>query len=270
MLQSPQKLSYQCVIRNAGGGLVINHSAGIKISILQGTPLGTMVYQETFNPVPQTNANGLVSIEIGGGVSVSGTFSTINWASGPYFLKTEADPAGGTNYTISGTSQLLSVPYAIYAKTAENGFSGNYYDLTNKPILFSGNYNDLTNKPVLFDGSWVNLSGKPTTISGYGITDAVTITGNQTITGIKTFSNDLSVNELTIGKGKNAVSAIQPLVIVFFFPTQQDMIIQPLVIVLFIPTRKDIGILPMVTGHFFPIQQDLEIQLMVIMHFIPT
>jgi len=149
-----------------------------------------VVYQEIFNPDPQTNANGLVSIEIVGGVPLRGTFSTINWATGPYFLKTATDPAGGTNYIIPGTSPLLSVPYAIYSETAENGFSGNYSDRTNKPILFSGNYNDLTNKPILFDGSWINISGKSTTVGGYGITDAVTITGNQTITGIKTISND--------------------------------------------------------------------------------
>jgi hypothetical protein len=159
--QSPQKMSYQCVVRNASGVLVTNQSVGIKISILQGTPTGTVVYQENYNPNPQTNANGLVSIEIGGGTPIAGTFSAINWASGSYFLKTETDPTGGTNYTISGTSQLLSVPYALHSKTAENGFSGNYIDLTNKPILFSGVYNDLTSKPILFDGTWASLTAKP-------------------------------------------------------------------------------------------------------------
>jgi hypothetical protein len=118
--QSPQKMSYQCVIRNSGGGLVTNQSVGIKISILQGSPIGIMVYQEIFTPNPQTNANGLVSIEIGGGLPLTGTFSAVNWASGPYFLKTETDPTGGTTYTISGTSQLLSVPYALYSKTTES------------------------------------------------------------------------------------------------------------------------------------------------------
>jgi hypothetical protein len=188
--QSPQKMSYQCVVRNSSGALIINQSVGIKITILQGSSSGNAVYQETYSPNPQTNANGLVTVEIGGGVALSGTFSAINWASGIYFLKTETDPTGGTNYTISGTSQLLSVPYALHAKTAENGFSGNYNDLLNKPSLFSGSYNDLTNKPILFDGTWASLSGKPTfadvatsgtfasllskptTLSGYGITDA--------------------------------------------------------------------------------------------------
>ena len=182
--QSPQKMSYQCVVRNASGTLVTNQTVGIKISILQGSASGTAVYTETMTPT--TNTNGLVSIEIGGGTG----FDLINWSAGPYFLKTETDPAGGTNYTITGTSQLLSVPYALYAKSAANGFSGNYHDLTNKPTLFSGSYNDLTNKPVLFSGSyneltnkpvlfdgiWISLTGKPSTLSGYGITDGMSTT----------------------------------------------------------------------------------------------
>jgi hypothetical protein len=159
--QAPQKMSYQCVVRKPGGELVANQNIGLRISILQGSTSGNVVYQETYNPNPQTNANGLVTVEIGGGVALSGTFSDIEWASGTYFLKTETDPTGGTSYTISGTSQLLSVPYALHAKTAENGFSGNYYDLSNKPDLFSGNYNDLLNLPALFDGTWTKLSGKP-------------------------------------------------------------------------------------------------------------
>jgi hypothetical protein len=117
--QVPQKMSYQCVVRNVSGILVVNKSVGIRISILLGTPTGTMVFQETYSPNPQTNANGLVSIEIGGGTPTIGTFSSINWASGPYFLKTETDPSGGINYTITGTIQLLSVPYALRARTVE-------------------------------------------------------------------------------------------------------------------------------------------------------
>jgi uncharacterized protein (TIGR02145 family) len=126
--QAPQKMSYQCVVRNANGVLVTNQSVGIRISILQGSSTGTVVYQETYSPAPQTNANGLVSIEIGGGVPVTGTFSSIDWSTGSYFLKTETDPTGGTNYTIVGTSQLLSVPYALYAQTA--GSSGDAVKIT--------------------------------------------------------------------------------------------------------------------------------------------
>jgi len=116
--QSPQKMSYQAVIRNASNNSVVNTIISMKISIIHGSISGTAVYVETQNPT--TNANGLVSIEIGGGTIVSGNFASINWANGPYYIKTETDPTGGNNYTIIGTSQLLSVPYALHAKTADS------------------------------------------------------------------------------------------------------------------------------------------------------
>lgn len=114
--QSPEKMTYQAVIRNATNNLVVSSPVGMQISILQGSPTGTAVYVETHTPT--TNANGLATLEIGGGSIVSGTFSSIDWSNGPYFIKTETDPTGGTTYTITGTNQLLSVPYALFAKTA--------------------------------------------------------------------------------------------------------------------------------------------------------
>lgn len=114
LAQSPDKLSYQAVIRNAGGVLVQSSNVGIKTSVLQTTSTGTLVYSETH--LVATNANGLATLEIGGGTPVSGTFTTIDWSAGPYFLKTETDPTGGTTYSIVGTSELLSVPYALHAK----------------------------------------------------------------------------------------------------------------------------------------------------------
>ncbi len=110
--QSPQRMSYQAVIRDAVNVLVTNHAIGMKISILQTTSTGTAVYVET--QTATTDVNGLVSLEIGGGTPVTGTFAVIDWSAGPYFIKTETDPAGGTAYSITGTSQLLSVPYALY------------------------------------------------------------------------------------------------------------------------------------------------------------
>jgi hypothetical protein len=125
--QAPQRMTYQAVIRNSSNTLVANQAVGIRVSIIKGSPSGIEVYKEIFNPNPLTNANGLVSIEIGGGAVITGTFSNINWANGPYYLKTETDPTGGTNYTITGISQLLSVPYALQSnksQIASNGISG--------------------------------------------------------------------------------------------------------------------------------------------------
>jgi hypothetical protein len=120
--QAPEKMSYQAVIRNSSEALVTNTTVGMQISILQGSASGTAVYVETQSPT--TNANGLVSLEIGVGTVVSGDFTTIDWANGPYFIETKTDPAGGTNYTITGTSQLLSVPYALYAANAGTATGG--------------------------------------------------------------------------------------------------------------------------------------------------
>ncbi|MCI9845063.1 hypothetical protein [Flavobacterium pectinovorum] len=116
--QAPQKMSYQSVIRKTDGTLVANTLVSIKSSILLGSASGTASYVET--QTTTTNNNGLATIEIGGGTPVNGTFAGINWGAGSHFIKTEIDPTGGSNYTISGTSQLLSVPYALYAGSSQN------------------------------------------------------------------------------------------------------------------------------------------------------
>lgn len=120
--QAPQKMSYQAVIRNASNTLVANTSIRMRISVLQGTATGTAVYVET--QTATTNLNGLVSVEIGAGTVVSGTFASIAWGTNTYFIKTETDPTGGTNYTITGTTQFLSVPYALFAASGNAGPTG--------------------------------------------------------------------------------------------------------------------------------------------------
>lgn len=119
--QVPARMSYQSTVRNSTGNLMTNSPIGVRISILQGAVNGPAVYTETHNVT--SNTNGLLSLEIGGGASVVGSMASINWALGPFFVKTETDPAGGTNYTLAGTSQLLSVPYALYAE--RSGSSAN-------------------------------------------------------------------------------------------------------------------------------------------------
>lgn len=111
--QAPDAMSYQSVIRDATDALLVNQAVGVQISILQGSPVGPAVYIETHSPT--TNSNGLISLSLGQGTVVAGSFTAINWEAGPYFVQTETDPAGGTAYSITVTSELLSVPYALHA-----------------------------------------------------------------------------------------------------------------------------------------------------------
>jgi len=116
--QSPNLMSYQAVIWDASGNLVSEKMVSIKISILQSSISGSSVYSE--NHRVQTNINGLVSLMIGGGTNATGKISDINWGGGSYFLKTETDPTGGVNFSITGTTQLVSVPYSMFSGLAGN------------------------------------------------------------------------------------------------------------------------------------------------------
>lgn len=138
--QPPAKFSYQAVIRDADNNLIIDEAVGMQISILQGAPDGTVVYIENQNPV--TNANGMVNLEIGEETG----FEVIDWSDGPYFIKIETDITGGTDYSITGVSQLLSVPYALYAE--KSGTSATTpWDYDNGVVTTSANVGIGTHQP---------------------------------------------------------------------------------------------------------------------------
>jgi hypothetical protein len=124
--QVPQQISYQSVIRDGNNKVIASSTVGIKISLLQGSATGSAVYVETHRK--STNANGLVSLEIGTGTVLSGSFASINWANGPYLIQTETDPTGGVNYTAPGVFALNSVPYALYAANGTPGPKGDKGD----------------------------------------------------------------------------------------------------------------------------------------------
>ena len=115
--QAPEGFKYQAVVRDAANLVLNNQSVGIRLTIQQGSIGGTAIYTETFTPT--TNAFGLVNLEIGTGTTTN-DFALIDWANGPYFIETAVDITGGTSYSVMGTSQLMSVPYALHAKTAES------------------------------------------------------------------------------------------------------------------------------------------------------
>jgi hypothetical protein len=123
--QTPEKMSYQAIVRDANNTLLVDKLVGIQVSILQNSETGSEVYIETHSVV--TNMNGLFALEIGTGVT-SYDFSSIDWSNGPYFVKVETDPNGADNYSISGVSQLMSVPFALYAKASGNGITTSQAD----------------------------------------------------------------------------------------------------------------------------------------------
>jgi hypothetical protein len=189
--QAPQKMTYQSVIRNNSNALISNTAVGVQISILTGSPTGSAVYIERHTTT--TNANGLATLQIGTGTPVAGTFGAIDWSTGNYYIKSETDPAGGTVYSISGTSQLLSVPYALYAEESGNGssFSGDYNDLTNTPTNVSAFTNDAgyITSPNDADANPTNeiqtlsISGQNLSISGGNSITLPTASGGVTLDG---------------------------------------------------------------------------------------
>ena len=129
--QAPPSFSYQAILKDAAGTVRANTATTVKFEILQGTATGTVVYSETQNTT--TTSTGLINLSLGTGTPVTGTFAAVNWSTGTYFLKITIDGVA------MGTSQLLSVPYALYSDKSGNGFSGSYNDLTNKPDLTATN-----------------------------------------------------------------------------------------------------------------------------------
>lgn len=167
--QAPNLMSYQAVVRNSSNALVTNSNVGMKISVLQESAAGTPVFVET--QTTTTNNNGLATLKIGSGTAVTGTFAAINWATGPYFIKTETDPTGGTSYTIAATSQLMSVPYALFAA---NGGSSTGSGTVNYVSKFTTT-STLGNSQIFDDGNGVGINNATPTskfyVNGQGSVD---------------------------------------------------------------------------------------------------
>ncbi len=168
--QAPQKMSYQAVIRGANNALVIDKPVGVRISILQGSETGSTVYTETHTPT--TNANGLASLSIGIGKNPSSDFSKIDWSKGPYFVKTETDVEDGTNYQLTSVSELLSVPYALYAGNGIKRISANSDTifLSNDKFYVNKSSTNIGNSSIPTGGGQgqvlTNCDGVPTWTTG--------------------------------------------------------------------------------------------------------
>ena len=183
--QAPGKMSYQAVIRNASNSPLTNTAVGMRISILQGSASGTAVYVETQTPV--TNSNALITMEIGAGVVVSGSFAGINWSDGLYFIKIETDPTGSTNYTITTTSQILSVPYALAANKAEladSALKANHAILADSAIhannYWTLNSNDLYNNSGASIGIGTTAPQSKLHVAGASANTSIQVTNTAT------------------------------------------------------------------------------------------
>jgi hypothetical protein len=172
--QVPQALNYQAVARTADGVIIPTQNIGVRFSILDGSVTGTTLYSETHTVI--TNSYGLFTLSIGKGTPVTSTFASINWASGTdKFLKVEIAPAGGSNYQLQGTTQLLSVPYALYAEKTRLLAGNNTINITNGNTI-TGNY-QAANNTILLSGNTIAgnyQAGTGIGISGNVITNTAT------------------------------------------------------------------------------------------------
>lgn len=187
--QAPQAFKYQAVARDNSGNLIANQSVGFRISILQNSPTGSPVYSETHTVA--SNNLGLVNLDLGAGNPVSGTFSNINWGTGNYFVKVELDVAGGSNYLLMGTTQLLSVPYALHAQSATSIAN----DSDAQTLSINGTTLSISN------GNSVSL---PTGSTAYTAGTGISINGN-------VISNTAPNQQISLtGNGATSVSGTYP------------------------------------------------------------
>ena len=204
--QSPQKFTYQSIIKNSSGYLLKNQDVGLRISVLSNSSNGIEVYSEEH--FPTSNSNGLVTLIIGEGLT-NDNFSEIQWGDGEYFLKVEVDPEGGNSYIINQTSQLLSVPYALYA-----GNSGSKLNLLGQDFITLQDQTLTINKVDLTD----DVNGVLTIANGgtgsstapmVGVITAVDSPAARAVLGLGTAATSDSSAFATAAQGALADTALQ-------------------------------------------------------------
>ena len=204
--QSPQKFTYQSIIKNSSGYLLKNQDVGLRISVLSNSSNGIEVYSEEH--FPTSNSNGLVTLIIGEGLT-NDNFSEIQWGDGEYFLKVEVDPEGGNSYIMNQTSQLLSVPYALYA-----GNSGSKLNLLGQDFITLQDQTLTINKVDLTD----DVNGVLTIANGgtgsstapmVGVITAVDSPAARAVLGLGTAATSDSSAFATTAQGALADTALQ-------------------------------------------------------------
>ena len=204
LAQVPQAFSYQAVIRDSNNVLLMNQMVGEKISLVKDSVGGTVVYSELHSV--KTNANGLISLQIGTGNILTGSFSGIDWSSGVYFIRTETDPKGGSSYTISNTSQLLSVPYALQAGSAPIRTLKYPDGLENSQTVIikpGSSYNVPKGKNIYFPDYDGYTSDNNDSFMVWGLTNSISIFGENHVIKNK---NSVAIQGFIINKRINPFS----------------------------------------------------------------
>lgn len=211
---TPESFKYQSSVRSADGTSLTETQVNFQISILQSSNAGSAVYSESH--LIETNSYGIANFNIGGGTIVSGVFSAIDWSADTYFVKIELDPTGGSTFETMGTAQLLSVPYALHAKTADNVDDADA-DSTNELqelsingttiTISNGNSINLPSGVVDTDDQTISLSGTDLSISEGNTIDLSSL---QDGTGTDNQNLSISGTSLSISDGTGVdLSSVQ-------------------------------------------------------------
>lgn len=208
--QVPQAFKYQAVVRGNTGNVLVNQLVSFKVSILQGSSSGTSVYSE--KQTLSSNDYGIVNMNVGTGTIVSGNFTTIDWGGDDYFIKVEFDATGGANFQFMGSSQILSVPYSIYAKKAGSADNDNDTNpanelqavslsndtlyLSNGGHVYLGDYLDNTDGQTLTlaGGNTLSISGGNSIVLSQGLADADADPTNE-LQNLSLNNNTLSISQ---------------------------------------------------------------------------
>lgn len=210
LAQAPEQFKYQAAARNSSGQVLANQNVSLRISIISNQPTGTVEYQETHDAT--TNEFGLFSLNVGTGTATMGTFATIDWGMDVYFMQVELDATGGSSYVDMGTTQMMSVPYALYAKNVENKNDadadpanelqtvskvGNTVTLSNNGGTFTDEVND-ADADATNEIQTISQSGNTVTLSNGG--------GSITINNTPDADGDPTNEIQTITKAGNTVT----------------------------------------------------------------
>ena len=213
--QAPQGFNYQATVRNAAGALIVNQNVNFKFNLMQNSPTAVPVYSET-HYVP-TDDLGAVNLVIGQGTATSGTFSSINWGNGNYYMGIELNT--GSGYIAMGTTQLLSVPYALYANNSSSlrypdgvsndtriiNSSASFTVPSGKNFIINYAQKGIKINNITFDDSYppIMIVGSGQTVSTIDV--AGFISGFLTNAGVTAITNDLTIGNYIVPAGKSFV-----------------------------------------------------------------